>query len=247
MELRFMNWPEVEAYLRTDDRIILPLGSTEQHGPRAVIGSDHLTVEGIAREVAQRTGTITAPVIPYGMSLHHLGFPGTLALRSSTLGLVLRDLIASLEKTGFKRVLILNGHGGNRAPVESALAEIVNELPEMKVKFRSWWEAEGVSEYLQEAFGDREGHHGTPGETSLVMFLHPGVVKEKNVPFPGMRRSETYPDAKAFKELYPDGIIGADVNLASPEHGKNLFERCVAGMVKELSNRNDLGIGKNGS
>ncbi|MFQ6114134.1 MAG: creatininase family protein, partial [bacterium] len=109
MELRFLTWPDIEEYRARDDRIILPLGSTEQHGPRAVFGTDHLIPEAIAKEVAQRTDTVVAPTMAYGMSIHHMEFKGTVTLRPSTMIQLFRDLLWSFQQGGFKRVLILNG------------------------------------------------------------------------------------------------------------------------------------------
>ncbi|MFQ5753352.1 MAG: creatininase family protein [bacterium] len=235
MELKFLTWPDIEAYLKNDDRIMLPLGSTEQHGPRAVFGTDHLIPEAIAKNVAEITQTIVAPTMAYGMSIHHMEFKGSLTLRPTTMIHLFRDLLWSLQQSGLKRVLIINGHGGNRNTMEAMLSEVGNELLDMKIKFRCWWETHGVKSYLDEHFGEREGHHGTPSETSQIMFLYPGVVQERESQFRKMVRSSYFTNRKRFKELYPDGLMGADPSLASVEHGEKIFNLCVDGFVKEMN------------
>lgn len=234
MELRFLTWPDIEEYRARDDRIILPLGSTEQHGPRAVFGTDHLIPEAIAKEVAQRTDTVVAPTMAYGMSIHHMEFKGTVTLRPSTMIQLFRDLLWSFQQGGFKRVLILNGHGGNRNTMDAALSEVGNELLDMKIKFRSWWEAEGVKDYLDEHFRAREGHHGAPSETSQIMFLYPGVVKDRATEYRAMIRGKYFTNRKEFSRLYPDGLMGSDPCLASEKHGEEIFNICVNGFIKEV-------------
>ncbi|MFQ5605031.1 MAG: creatininase family protein [bacterium] len=235
MELKYLTWPDIEEYLQKDDRIILPLGSTEQHGPRAVFGTDHLIPEAIAKKVAEETQTVVAPTMAYGMSMHHLEFNGSMSFKASTLMGVFRDLLWSLAEGGFKRILILNGHGGNRSTMEAMLSEVGNELLDLKIKFRSWWETTGVKAYLDEHFGEREGHHGSPSETSLVMYLHPGVVKDRETSYRKMVRGTYFTNRKQFKLLYPDGLMGADPALSSTQHGEKIFELCVRGFINEFN------------
>ena len=124
MQLALSTWHEVEDYLRTSRGIIVPIGSTEQHGPNGLIGTDHLDAEFVARGVGDEIGCLIAPTLTIGMSQHHLGFAGSITLRPSTLIALVGDVVTSLTKHGFERFLFINGHGGNVATVTAAFDEI---------------------------------------------------------------------------------------------------------------------------
>ena len=123
IRLQLRSWPEVDAYLQRCKGVIVPLGSTEQHGPTGAIGTDALTAEAVALEVGRRTGVLVTPAQAFGMAEHHLGFAGTMSLQPATLLAVMHDLVMSLARHGFERVYVINGHGGNIATTRAAFAQ----------------------------------------------------------------------------------------------------------------------------
>src|SRR5438445_11304200 len=162
MQLQLQTWVEVEAYLRLSRGVILPIGSTEQHGPIGLIGTDAICAEVIARGVGEATGALVAPTIAVGMAQHHMGFAGSMTLRPSTLIAVLRDIVESLVRHGFERFYFLNGHGGNIATVTAAFSEIYAarsligpaNLPPVKCRLRNWWQSQDVRQLAKELYGD---------------------------------------------------------------------------------------------
>jgi creatinine amidohydrolase len=134
-----MNWMQVEAYLKGDDRCVIPIGSTEQHGYLS-LGVDLILAERVANEAAAPLGVPVFPVMPYGIAPYFAEYPGTVSLRVETLLAVARDVITSVHRSGFRRILIVNGHGGN-APVGALAGDLMVEFPCLSVKFHNWWNA----------------------------------------------------------------------------------------------------------
>ena len=142
MRIADMNWAQVEAWLAGDDRCVLPIGSVEQHAGLSLC-VDMILAERVAVEAAEPLGVPVYPAMPFGITPGFLAYPGTISLRVATLLAVVRDAVDSLRRSGFRRVLIVNGHGGN-APVGSLCAELMAEWPEMSLKFHPWWAAPQV-------------------------------------------------------------------------------------------------------
>lgn len=139
MKLASMNWMQVESYLRRDDRVVLPLGSTEQHAYLSLATDAFLAVR-IADDAAQPLGVPVCPVLSYGLSPAFMAYPGTVTLRPRTYALVLAELLDSLAESGFRRILIVNGHDGN-APAADLTAAWSGARPGMQVIFHDWWKA----------------------------------------------------------------------------------------------------------
>jgi creatinine amidohydrolase len=222
-----VSWPDVAAYLKSDDRVILPTGSTEQHGRHLPLSTDALAPTELAHRLGERTGVLVAPTLPYGMSLHHLGFPGSLSLRPETLAHVLQDLLHSLYHHGFRRVFVLNGHGGNTASLRMALANVMGDLPDLAVKLRHWWREPVVSNLLQDAIGVPGVRHADAGETAPILALRPDLVRLE-------RAQHTLDDEpievlteQVFRQRFPHGVIGADPHLASAELGEQMLATVV--------------------
>lgn len=139
MRIAEMNWMQVEEYLKRDDRVVLPLGSTEQHAYLS-LSVDSILSERVAVEAAEPLGIPVFPGLAYGITPHFRAFPGSISLRVETYVQAVRDLLDGLRYSGFRRILIVNGHGGN-TPAQSLAYEWVADHPEMRVQFHNWWNA----------------------------------------------------------------------------------------------------------
>jgi creatinine amidohydrolase len=234
MQLQLATWQEVETYLKQSHGIIMPIGSTEQHGPNGLIGTDALCAEVIARGVGDATGACVAPTIAVGMAQHHLGFAGSMTLRPSTLIQVIKDCVQSLQRHGFERFFFVNGHGGNIATVSAAFSELYAErsldprsnAPGIRCKLRNWWTGAGIGALSKELYGDREGSHATPSEVAVTQYAFPDSIKSGRMDPQVAPRGEFY-DADDYRRRFADGRIGSDPSLATPEHGKRFYDVAV--------------------
>ena len=146
MRIAEMNWIQVEKYLGEDDRCVLPVGSVEQHAQLSLC-VDAILSERVAVEAAEPLGIPVYPAMPFGLAPYFSAYPGSMSLRVETLLAVFRDLIASVRRSGFRRVLIVNGHGGN-APVAALAKELMMEMPEMSIRYHPWWAGPKFTEAL---------------------------------------------------------------------------------------------------
>ena len=228
MRLHQMTWPDVEAYLKTSTGLIVPIGSTEQHGPNGPIGTDVICPEQIAIGVGEADGVVIAPAIPFGMAQHHLAFPGTMSLKPATLLQVLKDLIYSLAGHGFDRIYFLNGHGGNIATVTAAFSEVYAERrgDSLKLKLQNWFMGPRARKLSRELYGDSEGSHATPSEVSLAWRAWPQTVKTVAMS-PKVAPKGAIRDAADYRRQFPDGRIGSDPSLSCVEHGERIYHASV--------------------
>ncbi len=139
-----MNWMDVENYLQADDRLMLVLGACEQHGYLSLL-TDARVPQALADAASRQTGVPVAPPLNFGVSNYFLSYPGTLSLRVATFLDVVEDLVRSAYGYGFRRLLVLNGHGGND-PVRGRLVELANQLDGLRLGWYSWWLAPSVAE-----------------------------------------------------------------------------------------------------
>ena len=148
MRYEDLNWFDLERYLASDNRILLVLGSCEQHGYLSLT-TDVKIPSAIADAASQITGVLIAPPLNFGCSPYFLDYPGTISLRIETLNNIVEDIVYSIFKQGFRRLLILNGHGGND-PVRARLYELINELPGLQISWYSWWNSHSVQLVAEE-------------------------------------------------------------------------------------------------
>ena len=242
MMLQLSTWQEVEAYLQTSRAIVIPVGSTEQHGPNGFIGTDALCPEILARGLSEEEGILIAPTLSIGMAQHHLGFAGSVAFRPTTLIAVVQDVVNSLARHGFDSFFFLNGHGGNIASLSAAFSEIYAESslgragtnrPALRCYLKNWWEADGVKELADALFGDAEGGHATCSEVSLTYYAYPDHVKNAEMA-PGRATDGPIYDADDFRRRYADGRMGSDPRLASVEAGARIYRTALDGLKRDF-------------
>lgn len=237
MEIYLMAWPEVEKYLQEKKDLIIPVGSTEQHGPNGIIGTDFLTAWEVAKKVGEKSGTMVASPLCYGMALHHLGFPGSAALKPTTYITVLKEIVQSYARAGFQNFYFINGHGGNIPSLQASFSEILNDNPYLKFQLFNWWHLKEVTDYEIEVFGDLNGFHATCGEISVTMHTHPEAYKieRKWEYFPTQERKEWPQSPERFKETFPDGRMGSDPRMSTASHGEKIFAKAVESIVRAIS------------
>jgi creatinine amidohydrolase len=134
-----MNWMQVESYLKRDDRAVLPIGSTEQHAQLSLM-VDCILSERVAVDAAEPLGVPVFPPVNYGITPYFRAFPGTISLRMQTFLGIIEDILNCMKEQGFKRILIVNGHGGN-SPAQTLAQEWMTDNPGVRIKFHNWWNA----------------------------------------------------------------------------------------------------------
>jgi creatinine amidohydrolase len=235
MLLHLSTWTEVEIYLQQSTGIILPIGSTEQHGPTGLIGTDAICAEAVAKGVGAATQTLVGPTINVGMALHHTAFPGSMSLRPSTLIQVITEYLTCLARAGFERFFFINGHGGNIATLKAAFSETYDHLAsfnlEVRAQVANWFMCRSVHQLSLELYGEQEGSHATPSEVALTQYIYPEAIKSYPLSETVARGYPIY-GAADFRRHYPDGRMGSNPALATPDHGRQFYELAV----KELSN-----------
>ena len=148
MRVSERNWMQLEAWLKTDDRAVLPLGCTEQHSYLS-LATDSILAERVAAEAAEPLGVPVFPVVAYGITPNFRAYPGTVSLRVETFLHIVRDILDGLKEQGFRRIVIVNGHGGN-SPAASYANEWLAANPGMAIRFHNWWSAPKVWAKVQQ-------------------------------------------------------------------------------------------------
>ncbi|HKP17503.1 MAG TPA: creatininase family protein [Gaiellaceae bacterium] len=188
------NWMQVEAYLERDDRVVLPVGSTEQHAYLS-LGTDNILAERIAVEAAEPLGVLVLPAMPFGIAPGFAAFPGTVSLRPETLVAVLTEALDTLYGQGFRGFLVLNGHGGNTGVAEP-LDEWARSREGARVRFHSWWDSPAVRAVA-------EGIH--PESTHASWFENFPWTRLAGVELPTEEKPPVT-DPEALRELDPNAV-----------------------------------------
>ena len=238
MQLHQAAWPEIEEYLKSSTGLIVPIGSTEQHGPNGLLGTDAICPEFIAKTAGDESGILVGPTFNVGSAQHHLGFPGTITLRPSTMIAAMYDWTSSLTRHGFDRIYWFNGHGGNIAPINSAFSEIYSEFSfgragsnrrPIRLFLRN---LPGVGDLCRELFPVGEGSHATASEVAVTYFAYPEAQKKVDM-HPKIAPNGSIRDADDYRRQFPDGRIGSDPSQATPEKGKRIVEAATKGLIAD--------------
>jgi creatinine amidohydrolase len=242
--LGLMTDPEVEAFLVDHQTVIVPTGSTEQHGPHGPLLTDVLIPQEVARRIAPRVGALVAPPINYALSYPHVGFTGVVHIRIPTFMALIEDLCASLAAVGFKRIVFLNGHYDNTYAIAYACATAAERMPaDVRAFPINYWDGMTTAE-AAEYFGPSTGLHANRAETSAVMAIDPAFVDIERAnaelpPFPEV----TTPAAvhTAFFFSAPGSVHRAthsgtwgDAREATPGYGQRYLDVVTEATVRML-------------
>jgi creatinine amidohydrolase len=239
-----MTDAEVTAFLRTNQTVIVPIGSTEQHGPHAPLATDVLIPVEVARRVAGATRAVVAPSVNYALSYPHAGFTGVVHVRVATFMALIEDLCASLATMGFRRIIFLNGHYDNTYAIAYACASAAERMPAGTRAFPvNYWDGMNQAE-AAEFFDPSNGLHANRGETSAVLAIDPALVDmdRANVEFPPFPEVDS-PAAvhTAFFFSSPGSVYRAtrsgtwgDATQASAEFGERYLSVVTAATLRLL-------------
>jgi creatinine amidohydrolase len=217
MRLEDLNWMDVDEYLKHEDRLILVLGTIEQHGYLS-LATDVKIPQALADAAANQTRVLVAPPVNYGVSPYFATYPGTLSIRLSTFLDTVEDIIRAAYRHGFRRILVLNGHGGND-PARGRMVEVANELPQLKLGWYAWWQSHSV-ESIAIKYGMKPYHAAWMEAFPFcqVAELPDGV---KNPPaIKGLLNAEE------TRQAYGDGVFGGSYQVQA-EIMEEVFAACL--------------------
>lgn len=203
MQIADMNWMQVENYLKSDDRCILPAGSVEQHAYLS-LSVDSILSARLSSEVGRRSGVPVFPVIPYGLAQQWSAYPGTVTLRIETYMALVRDVLDSVYRAGFRRILIVNGHGGN-SPAAGLVKEWMMDNEDAQVKWHNWWNAPKTWDAVMGT--DPKGSHASWMENFPWTRLNNVVLPDSPKPMTDMSTIAAL-GPKATRQRLGDGNMG---------------------------------------
>lgn len=224
MRFEELNWFDVESYLEKDDRLMLVIGSCEQHAHLSLL-TDVKIPQALADAASKQTGVPVAPPLNFGPSPYFTAYPGTLSLKVKTFLNVIGDLVHSVHRQGFRRLLFLNGHGGNE-PARVRLSELANQLSALRVEWYSWWKSHSVEDAARKL--DLKPGHGNWMEAFPFTRVAPLPEKKKNPPHvPGIISTER------LKDFYGDGSFGGEYAVES-EIMDEIFQAALEDVLNKL-------------
>ncbi|MBI3342416.1 creatininase family protein [Candidatus Curtissbacteria bacterium] len=239
-----LTWQDVKQYLKKNDVVIIPAGSTEEHGPAGPLGVDSYASIALAEDVAKKSGVLVTPPIWFGDSSHHTGFPGTISLRPATLIEVIKDVSRSLAAHGLKKILIINGHKLANLPSLSIATKELHEY-ELKNVFFAIIDPWKIAKKISKEIKSTNEHHAGELEISHVWYKYPNLIKKDKLTkgkvsfekiFSRYSNDDLFgPSGEIIdipwnsyeqKLFAPDGSFSASIN-ASPQKGKKYHDYMV--------------------
>jgi len=237
MRLDLATWQEVDAYLKTSGGIIIPTGSTEQHGPMGLIGTDALCAEHIAWCAGDLAGAYVAPTLAYTPAPFNMSFPGTISISVPLFEELVTEILNGLIHHGFSTIYFINGHGANLAP----LKRVANKFTGAQILIKSWWDFKTVNELRRDYYGDWEGMHATPSEIAITQATHrilpPGSAIDPPIKltldYINEHSGDRHGPPEKHRAQFPDGRVGSHSALASAPHGIKMIEAAAAALADD--------------
>lgn len=235
VKLAELTWPEVEA-LDREVVVLIPTGSLEQHGAHLPLFTDSLIATAVAEaaEKALPTQVLLTPTLWLGASGHHLRFPGSLSASFETYEGAIQDVVSCLLPHGFRKFLVLNGHGGNTSPNDIAMRRLKARHPEATLGHTGYFAfcESVIAETLE---GPLKGmRHACEAETSLMLHLHPHLVRSDRLRDDGLvSEPPVLSPVHHFDEITEAGSFGY-ATLGTAEKGRRIFEAAINGVVAEI-------------
>ena len=242
MRLDLATWLEVETYLGRSGGIVIPAGSTEQHGPMGLIGTDAICAERVAMAAADLAGAMVAPTLAYAPAPFNMAFPGTVSVSDQLFEKLVTEILEALAGHGFERFYFVNGHGANLAPLGRVSAAFRGGRG-ARIRVRSWWDFETVNALRRSYYGEWEGMHATPSEVAMTQATT-RVVPPGDAASPPERLPPGYVERHSgdrhgppaeHRRRFPDGRVGSHSALAAPEHGASLLEAAAAAVAEDYA------------
>ncbi|MDF1520884.1 MAG: creatininase family protein [Brevefilum sp.] len=226
MHFADQNWMQIESYLEKDDRVMLVLGACEQHGYLSLLTDTKIPL-ALADAASDKTGVMIAPPLNFGCSPYFLDYPGTVSLRLHTYLDLVEDILRSLYGAGFRRILILNGHGGN-TPVRTHLVQLVNELTDLHLRWYAWWTTETVKKIAGKFHLDTQHANWMEAFDFTQVTAMPKSIK----PIPNA--GEDIMGKTATRKTYGDGSFGGAYQ-ANPSIMQEMFDACLEDILHLLN------------
>lgn len=247
MRLDRMTFPQAEALLRRTPAVFLPVGSTEQHGPMGLIGTDAICAEAVALEAARHVDAAVLPPIAYTPAPFNMAFAGTVSISPDLFARHVGEILDAMATHGVRGVYVVNAHGANLAPLRT-----LEERPAPVLRVRSWWDFAGVNTLRSAYYGAWEGMHATPSEVAITMALFGplAVPPEAAAPpeplpegFLAAHAGDRHGPPDAHRARFPDGRVGSHSALARVEHGKALLAAASEAVAADFGVfLNELGV-----